>query len=308
LVEKSEAALIEVNYRQTVKEVYSAAVKAIIQTTQCLDIISFYSTRDGNSHKLPSWVPDFSSSSGAPWSLQSRSIFTPAAGGPLSATHFCFLANDSVLNVQGFCIDTISILAEPCYQPQPGTHDVESALKAFSAWRKLHVSVKDTSMAQAEAFCTTMLWNSFVQEEFEDADITLQDVVKARLRALIRRSASYGICEADLGMLESTEEHPDGKKHNDELVDSFTEIFDERRFVVGKRGIMALVPGETDVGDMIGIILGHHLPLVLRKVKTKAKKQAFVLIGEASVDGYMTGLGVAELKEGKWKAKSFSLH
>lgn len=191
--------------------------------------------------------------------------------------------------MQGFCIDTISDLAEPCYQPEPGTHDVETALKAFSAWRKLQVSLKDTSIAKAEAFCKTILWNSFVQEEFEDADITLQDVVKARLRALIRRSASYGICKADQRILESIEEHPDVKKHNDELVDSFTEIFDERRFVVGKRGIMALVPGESDIGDMICIIPGHHLPLVLRKVKTKAKTQAFVLIGEASVDGYMTG-------------------
>jgi hypothetical protein len=44
-------------------------------------------------------------------------------------------------------------------------------------------------------------------------------------------------------MLESIEEHPDIKKHNDELVDSRTEIFDERRFVVGNRGVIALVPG-----------------------------------------------------------------
>ncbi|KAE9376524.1 HET-domain-containing protein [Stipitochalara longipes BDJ] len=308
LVEKSEAALIEVDYRKTVKEVYTAAVKAIIQTTHSLDIISFYSTRDVNLHNLPSWVPDLSSSSGAPWSLQAGSIFKPAAGGPLSAKFSCFDANDNVLNVQGFCIDTISNLAEPCYQPQLGTHDVESGLKAFSAWRKLHVSVKGTSVAQAEAFCMTILWNSFVQEEFEDTDTTLQDVVKSRLRALIRRSASYGICKADQRMLESIEEHPDVTKHNDELVDSFTEIFDERRFVVGKRGVMALVPGEADKGDMICIILGHRLPLVLRKVKNKAKTQAFVLIGEASVDGYMTGQGVAELHEGKWKAKGFSLY
>ena len=78
--------------------------------------------------------------------------------------------------------------------------------------------------------------------------------------------------------------------------------------MVGKRGIMALVLRETNIEDMICIILGHHLPLVLRKVKTKAKTQAFVLIGEASVDGYMTGQGVAELNEGKWKAMGFSLY
>jgi hypothetical protein len=109
-------------------------------------------------------------------------------------------------------------------------------------------------------------------------------------------------------MLGLIEEHPDVKKHNDEIVDSFTGIFDERRFVVGKRGIIALVPGETNTEDMICIILGHYLSLVLRKVKTKARTQAFVLIGEASVDGYITGQGVAELNEGKWKAKYFSLY
>jgi hypothetical protein len=308
VVEKSEAALIEVDYRQTVKEVYTAAVKAIIQITHRLDIISFYSTKDSNPHKLQSWVPDFSSSSGPPWGLESESIFKPAAGGPLSDTYFCFDANENVLNVQGFCIDTISKLAEPCYQPQPGTHNVETALKAFSAWRKLHVSVKESSMAQAEAFCRTILWNTFVKEEFEDADMALQDVVKARLRALIRRSASYGICKADQEMLGSIAEHPDVKKHNDELVDSFTEIFDERRFVVGKRGIIALVPGEADNGDMICIILGHRLPLILRRMKIKGKTQAFMLIGDGSVDGYMTGQGVTELKEGKWKTKGFSLY
>jgi hypothetical protein len=132
--------------------------------------------------------------------------------------------------------------------------------------------------------------------------------MKARRSALIRRSAAYGICKVDQRMQELIEEHPDVKKHNDSSVDSFTEIFDERRFVVGKKGIMALVPGETDIEDMICIILGHHLPSVLRKVKTKARTQAFVLIGEASVDGYMTGQGVAELHEGKWKAKGFSLY
>jgi hypothetical protein len=78
--------------------------------------------------------------------------------------------------------------------------------------------------------------------------------------------------------------------------------------VVGNRGVIALVPGGVDIGDMICIILWHRLPLVLKGAKIKAKEQAFILIGEGSVDGCMTGQGVAELKEEKWKMKGFGLY
>jgi hypothetical protein len=57
-----------------------------------------------------------------------------------------------------------------------------------------------------------------------------------------------------------------------------------RRFAVSQRGLLALVPAETQVGDMIVLIQGSEIPFILR-----ASEKGHLLIGECYVHGVMDG-------------------
>jgi len=78
-----------------------------------------------------------------------------------------------------------------------------------------------------------------------------------------------------------------------------------RKFAVTREGFMAIVPEETDVGDVISVILGVNVPLVLRPISITAqeqkKEQVYELVGWCYCHGIMLG----EAVEGNQQTQTF---
>jgi hypothetical protein len=69
-------------------------------------------------------------------------------------------------------------------------------------------------------------------------------------------------------------------------------------------GLMGMAPAEAQAGDAICILLGCSCPVILRPY---SDGEFYTLIGEAYVDGYMTGKGMDELEDGRYVLKDFEI-
>jgi hypothetical protein len=69
-------------------------------------------------------------------------------------------------------------------------------------------------------------------------------------------------------------------------------------------GLMGMAPAEAQAGDAICILLGCSCPVMLRPYN---HGEFYTLIGEAYMEGYMTGKGMDELEDGKYVLKDFEI-
>ncbi|KAK0648231.1 hypothetical protein B0T16DRAFT_113897 [Cercophora newfieldiana] len=66
-----------------------------------------------------------------------------------------------------------------------------------------------------------------------------------------------------------------------------------RDFAVTKRGYMALVPGDTVLGDVVAVVIGGKVPVVLRGDQGGAEEEGrYLLVGEGYLHGFMDGVGM----------------
>lgn len=77
-------------------------------------------------------------------------------------------------------------------------------------------------------------------------------------------------------------------------VDTLPRLY-KRRFCITERGYFGLVPADAQVGDLMAIVLGGHVPFVLRRAE-RFEKDHFELIGDGYFHGLMHGKAL-ELSE-----------
>ena len=67
-------------------------------------------------------------------------------------------------------------------------------------------------------------------------------------------------------------------------------------------GHVGLGVSTCEPGDLVCILLGCSTPMIFR-----AKGEAFVLVGEAYLHGFMDGEAMKGLKEGRYVMRDFGL-
>ncbi len=96
------------------------------------------------------------------------------------------------------------------------------------------------------------------------------------------------------------EEHPMITADYDQYMKSFGWTVAGRSFIVTENGLMGLVPGTTQVGDVVAVIAGARTPFVLRSLTGDGEgRERFALVGEAYVHGVMGGEAVKLDGEGQ---------
>jgi len=76
------------------------------------------------------------------------------------------------------------------------------------------------------------------------------------------------------------------------------------RLAVLDNGILGMVPRQASKGDVVCVLLGCNIPLVLRAV---AGREAFELVGECYVSGYMNGEALRDVEQGRGRVQEFLL-
>jgi hypothetical protein len=312
---------LQINYNLPVKDVYSGVVQAVVGTTQRLDIIC--SSRPGvlvggwnvrpEQLKLPSWAPDWSV---CPSVRRFNNMGVPfrAAGSSIAQTVFC--SNGQILTAKGFFLGSISLCGDVCNLRNP-SEDAKSwrdLIQCVIGWRKNLYSLTKDGSSMEEAFFR-ILYANFTEyfEKSSDPEMLLHF---AKLKmicmgleifgAVLANHLLHGRHPAEMTtFLELMYRATGGRRFISFSLDTqcFTESVFSHSDMTSSDLMIGLGPNTTQKGDKVCILLGCHVPVIIRP-----EGDHYIFIGEAYIHGVMYGELFERLNISKSEPRSFSLH
>jgi hypothetical protein len=294
-----------VDYSKSVRQVYTDVVEYILNTTGKLDIICAI-PRGKNSHRLPSWVPDWSFDELGSSLLEHSSKHQFSAAG-LSQAEVEISNDKAVLTAKGICLGIVKKVGAPTRMED--LEDEKHALETFLKWQKLLVTETKNGTALAEAFCRNILHEKYQPKEYaqwEKKPVFLQWILGAFVRAI---KSTRPDLKLDAHLTKFTNYHVKWRTHKQDeilgtiLLKGIAEMMFARRLFISDSKLIGVGTESIAVGDVIAVLLGCQLPVVLR-----AEGDHQIYLGEAFVNGYMYSKAVDELTLGKLKLQEFKIH
>ena len=277
-------------------------------------------------HNLPSWVPDFSF--GTAYFIE-LSLFRPTSA--LTCHHYAMppsfcctstwrskpnhLIRRNVLLAQGFRLDTIRqlgpVLKSSWLNPIIHTYGREipqfslhkKSWHTFSSWLKLALpQLSDTgpgSSFRRESF------KNFWHRVCSDASETFaEEIDPSTLEQACEIAMKYAECESAFDRLEDHVKGiwPEKLEDFGHFLGTWSMLAAHRCFAVTESGTFVLAPEETEVSDIVCVLLDCDIPVILRQVDDH---HAFV--GACYVDRYMDGRAMDEMEAGGHVVKEFDI-
>lgn len=303
---------LRVDYKRSVADVYTGAVKHIARNSHSLDILAACQNPQ-RLNGLPSWAPD--------WTVRRNNnpIIDVDAWGRIhhasgKVPYFGDLIrpsdNDDAILVRGIAVTTIEGLGAPYV----GDSDVLKGI--LGRWRELAILTsrfhpdgtpgrkgeeipRDGSFRCASGVTiqqgfttTTRVGRTPTVDLFSDSDSDSDsdEGPQSAERAAAREAREEGAGERALERQ---------RAYTAQLEQAFQLAAENRRFfITGRGGFMGLGPAEMELGDVVSVLLGSHVATILRRLETETEGQEeFVIVGEAYMHGIMDG----ELFEDKIK-------
>lgn len=265
------------DYRETVQEVYTKATKAALEKKQtgilCLAGIGQRRSLPG----LPSWVPDFSYPEAPvpPFGLHRYE-------GWKSPKYLKF--DGDRLKIHGVKMDSIASLGTVLTMgPGSDSNLREWLLEVevlFSRSKYAHKHPKSNAR-----------WRSLIADRmFQDEHYTnASDIYGVYFEALtesLRNGTKVQAIDNFSPIMEHSPSSPGtGVMHARRFAAALSQSASERRYCVTAKGDIGLVPGFTDLQDLICFIGGMDIPLVLRPFSEE--KNTYQLVGECYIHGIM---------------------
>ena len=288
---------VDVDYSQTVAQVYTDFARKEITASKKLDILT--RVQYGTSrHGLPSWVPDWSidHNSSMHLLLQDRETEYKFMASGLMESDAYFMYQGRALVAEGAKIGSIQILGGESKMEH--WKDLKRAVPALlSWWDMLDQLVQDLS--HQEAFARTIICNRVLERDrglnatFARFGGILGALADLSLKLFPSRGVSPILIEYRNKFLTTEQLKQSFRTYIDM---SALYISDRRLFFDYEHSIMGLVPATSLVGDYVCILRGCAHPLVVRQMTSQlyGEPDHYIIIGEAYVDNYM--YGEAEIK------------
>ncbi|GAP91993.2 putative heterokaryon incompatibility protein [Rosellinia necatrix] len=298
-----------VDYKMSVKNIYTDVVGFLLKTTECLDVIceSIHFPKQTSITKLPSWVPDWSQYPGTT-ALGYSHNFT-AAG---STRAECRLLGErrNELEISAVLVDAVSV-----HGIAVGTIcTFADYLMAFLHWHALLMEFVSSKTAEQreeweEVFCKTLCLGQIPPNTMDKSrDYSVSEwkricyhVFAAQLHSRLPQ----------IILSENLRDYVDvvGLKGNFDprqfLQDNFASRMMGRCFFLTLGDCMGMGTGFMLPHDVIVVPLGCRTPIVLRKEESKRGRYKF--IGDVYLNGYMNGKAMEMLKTGERKVEKFVL-
>jgi hypothetical protein len=298
LVRNTKDGGLQVNYEDTVQDVYIKATRWSLQDEMSLDILYLAGvTHTRNISNLPSWVPDFSldisiNPFGLP--IPGQPVPYQAGGNTISSRRFL----DNCLIVQGVVVGTL--------------HDFGHARvaafqlrdeKAHKTWRdwvlqaiELTATHKDRALHQKTS---GGLWRTLIANVAHPSK-QLAPLCYAKYLESFREVYIDDVRHQDLDWREAHARVANDKALCDDVKDeaqqylfAFLDASIGRRFCVTDSGELGLVPAGVAKRDRVCVFLGAKTPFIIREVPDGDSGQGkFVLVGDCYIDGLMQGEGL----------------
>ncbi|KAF4494658.1 heterokaryon incompatibility [Fusarium agapanthi] len=298
---------LKIDYMRPISRVFTDSVKAIIETSSSLDVLSYVSAADRTgSSDLPSWVPN--------WETYKTPVIADrpisydqqrAMGNTVARVSFQQCSGKEILLASGICFGTVVGLRDPMINvdaERMGDEARTANLEYLSLYRQL-----------PSVF-------------YQLSALALPNRLSG---AYFRRTCSLGLLghklDDSFGELldELPLESPDNEDAPGSTVEDLIKRFGYRYRTMASalvsRSIFLAKPtnvgkiqpsyeigiGEAAViqeSDLVCLLEGCGTPLILRPMGSQ-----HVVVCAAYVDSLMTGLGLSYMKEGLFEAQKFQL-
>lgn len=315
---------VPVDYRYEVKDVLLAATSTVITKPYGLDILGACQNPE-RANGLPSWIPNLTE----PW--KAMPFRTWKLGSLVHESDMMVTEHEEAdvtiegdyLIVQGGHVDSIAFLSDHVVTNNSSTEHLDAVyhawkLFAVDAWKR-----KQVDEWEAEQYLKgnhddrTRNWIMFLSALTDNADDFKQNYRTSRNRgntsgknAKMNETEMLHIAEEELNRTHGFHNlnlkltrayllpsipasHPISLLSNRRLHAAMKTYAINRRFCITKRGFLALVPADAEIGASLALFKGASFPYVLRRHEQKT----FVLVGEALVPKYTRGRGEDLAKE-----------
>ena len=286
-------------YERPVEQVYIEYTVKCIQDDEDLDIlgqVEDYSFR--KLPRIPTWVPDFSVSvvrtQLSIWKA-CKNIGFYCASGSSKAHPKWSIQESAVIGLSGYEIDEICDLASK-----------ESAKNKIVDQPEEWTSMIEKLPAEGPLEChkTEAAWRTLIGDrtsgdeypapiEYADHYETLRKMLRINreldrcralgeddMSALMRVCQENGVYPTDIPRL---------MEETKRFEQSMAKVMLERRLFITKKGYIGAAPLSSQVGDVVYVLAGGHVPFVLRKKPGGQKGAPLRLVGECYVHGLMQG-------------------
>ncbi|KAL7621616.1 hypothetical protein AAE478_008942 [Parahypoxylon ruwenzoriense] len=256
------------DYTKPVQEMFLDLVKFMATNRRNLDIISSGRLSLSN-HTAPSWLPDWQGLN----TLRPLNSEEPGGHFYRASSHTEAVADlaefPSALTVKGAVVDTVEVFGSTITLASESRPTIQS-------WQD--IAAENVNRANMWLFRRTIVMD------------------KDHIGNLAMPSFDQGFTDFITGS---------DKKHS-KFVQQFSDAVNRavigRRFFITKNGRMGLGPPEIEPKDKIAILLGCHVPLILREVDDH-----MVIVGEAYVSNLMNGEAMAEMVERRYGTRNIIL-
>lgn len=262
LVNESSRLGIKPDYTKTTVQVFQDVMLNSISTIGDLSWLTCCELQ-GERDEIPSWVPN--------WSIPRRSPAIMTTFACLStAAQATYNHRDGYLSATGLHVGRILKVQQHLIIDSSYSWEPETTLQRMILWLRNELGSDDFDR-QIGAVWRTLRCNIFSDrwEPVDTSQPTFHDSLE-QFRILVDPKA-----QSDSGFLTSCE-----------FRSAKTEIIlRNRSIIITEKGQLGLAPQASCPGDLVVVFLGCRSPMVLRP----EGNSAYIVVGDAYVDGLMTG-------------------
>ncbi|KAL5327044.1 hypothetical protein ACEPPN_004734 [Leptodophora sp. 'Broadleaf-Isolate-01'] len=297
---------IRIDYTKSVDQVYHDTAFRLIASSQTLDVLSVATVHTINIDlHLPSWVPDWRTIQTA------KPLYDPGVEFGFSASaHSRYdpvASQDGLrLRILGYELDTISALGSSIVSPD--WWKLWSRIDndgTWAAWAHLCGVTTDAGLRYGptgesiiQVFRKTLLLGDPTgqirrspQEEVERFEVAIMtaDLIQRLPRWFNQlfiklTAATYVLASLIFRMLLDIAGRGVSKEYRSMV---FMSTVGRRMILTSRRFVGLTTAREVSVGDSVFLLQGGKIPYVLQKIR--GEKDAFILVGDAYIHGYMHG-------------------
>lgn len=325
--------LLRSDYSKSVEEVYSNATRHFTADRESLDVICGHRYEKGI-RSLPSWVPDYQFHGKEPNSLIRIDHFDSIYNASPSKYHnpdrpdsTTSLNNWHLLRCSGFSLGSIIALSEkadPASATDLGWKHWYAVLKSagqaspqkllalerVSALLDLCSRIIAADVSLSTPPDLTSVTDTELALTKEINDIRSQDqneagyAIEYLLTAICGRRGPNERChDVDEKLTRACIRDSEDDNVLPQLISSLKLGMKSRRLAILKSGEIAAVPNQSEVGDLIHILIGCSVPVVLRH----KDGHSYEFVGECYVHGVMDGEAIERKDKRMYKTQRIVL-
>jgi hypothetical protein len=299
----ASSALIDVDYKLTVTDLYQKVTLAIIMETCSFAILSSASF----SHQvltLPSWTVDWTFHDNIDFEGGGRGQPEPVeakynACGSLSTADFSFSHDGGSLELSGVCLTSISQIANKIPARSRATQSGENALEEiFRNMAAMLASIgQPVDLADDEICLNDTFWGTLISDLILDAEARQWRRSRPSDREIYAPWRQVWKQRLESGSMENMD--PDIHSFGAAITTAHV----NRRIFRTSSQHLGIAPSAAEVGDLVWILKGGPVPFILRPVVVgdapTGAPSKYRLVGTAYVHGVMDGEAMKDYEDGK---------